>query len=198
MSPAVFSIRRGEVRADIVREYSYMRRVTALVSAAAVVLWAAAVMAQAKPNFAGTWTMDQEKTTAANPAAAGGGGGGGGQRGGGAGGGGGRGGAQGPMTIKQDATSLSIERQGANGPTTTTYVLDGKANKMTQGQAEVTYTAKVVGATIEIETTRDMQGTAVTSKQIWSMDGEWLVSTSQQPGRNGGEATSRKTYYKKG
>jgi hypothetical protein len=156
-------------------------------------------MAQAKPNFAGSWTVDQDKTTAANPAPAGGGGGGGGARGGGgAGGGGGRGGAQGPMVIKQDATTLSIERQGANGPTTTTYTLDGKPHKVTMGQTEADVTAKIVGSTIEIETTRDMGNGPTTTKQIWSMDGEWLVSSSTQPPRGGGEATTRKTYYKKG
>lgn len=170
-----------------------MRRVTAMVSAAAMVLvMSASVFAQGKPNFAGTWTLDAEKTAAANPAPAGGGG------GGRAGGGGGRGGAQGPMTIKVDATTFSIERQGPNGPTTQAYVIDGKPNKMTQGQAEVSYTAKVVGSTIEIESTRDMQGTAVTSKAVWAMEGEYLVQTTTQPGREGGAPTTRKTYYKKG
>jgi hypothetical protein len=170
-----------------------MRRVTALVGAAAVVLWAAAVMAQAKPNFAGSWTMDQEKTTAANPAPAGGGGGG---RAGG--GGGGRGGAQGPMVVKQDATTLSVERQGANGPTTTTYTLDGKPHEVTQGQGTATVTAKVDGATIVIDTTSDMGNGPTTRKQVWSMEGDWLVIAATNPPRGGGEATTRKTYYKKG
>jgi len=166
-----------------------------MVSAAAMVLLvSSSVFAQGKPNFAGTWTLDAEKTAAANPAPAGGGGGG---RAGG--GGGGRAGGQaGPMTVKMDATSFSIERQGQNGPTTTAYVIDGKPNKMTQGQAEVTYTAKVVGSTIEIETTRDMQGTPVTSKAVWSMEGDYLVQTTTQAGRDGGAPTTRKTYYKKG
>jgi len=165
-----------------------------MVGAAAMVLvMSASVFAQGKPNFAGTWTLDAEKTAAANPAPAGGGGGG---RAGG--GGGGRGGAQGPMTIKVDATTFSIERQGQNGPTTTAYVIDGKPNKMTQGQAEVSYTAKVVGSTIEIETTRDMGGQAVTSKAVWAMEGEYLVQSTTQAGRDGGAPTTRKTYYKKG
>jgi hypothetical protein len=167
-----------------------MRRVTALVGAAAVVLWAAAVLAQAKPNFAGTWTVDAEKTAAANPAPAGGGGGGG--------RGGGRGGMQGPMTVKQDATTLSTERQGQNGPMTTTYTLDGKPQTVTQGQGEATVTAKIDGATIVIETTRDMGNGPSTTKQVWSMEGEWLVIAQTSPGRQGGEPTTRKTYYKKG
>lgn len=167
-----------------------MRRVTALVGAAAVVLWAAAVLAQAKPNFAGSWTVDQEKTTAANPAPAGG--------GGGRAGGGGRGGMQGPMVVKQDATTLSVERQGPNGPTTTTYTLDGKPQKVTMGQSEATVTAKIDGATVVIETTRDMGNGPTTTKAVWSMEGEWLVIANTNPPRGGGEATTRKTYYKKG
>ena len=167
-----------------------------MVGAAAMVLvMSSSVFAQGKANFSGTWTVDAEKTAAANPAPAGGGGGGG--RAGG--GGGGRGGGQaGPMTVKQDATTLSISRETQNGPQVSAYTLDGKPGKMTQGQAEVSYTAKVVGATIEIETTRDMGGQAVTSKQVWSMEGDYLVQSSTQPGRNGGEPTTRKTYYKKG
>ena len=172
-----------------------MRRIAAMTSAAAMVLLvSASVLAQGKPNFAGTWTIDAEKTAAANPAPAGGGGGGG--RAGG-GGGGGRGGG-GPITIKQDGTTLSIERQGPNGPQVSTYNLDGKPGKMTQGQAEIAYTAKVVGSTIEIETTRDMGGQPVVSKQVWSMEGDYLVQASTAPGREGGAPTTRKTYYKKG
>jgi hypothetical protein len=156
-------------------------------AAAMVLLMSSSVFAQGKANFAGTWTVDAEKTTAANPAPAGGGG-----------GGGGRGGAQGPMTVKQDATTLSVERQGPNGPATTTYTLDGKPNKVTMGQGEATVTAKVVGATIEIETARDMNGTAVTTKAVWSMEGENLVVANTTPGRDGGAPTTRKTIYKKG
>ena len=39
------------------------------------------------------------------------------------------------MTVKHDATTLSVERQGQNGPTTTAYVLDGKPNKMVEDGA---------------------------------------------------------------
>ncbi|MEZ5318500.1 MAG: hypothetical protein R2752_13955 [Vicinamibacterales bacterium] len=95
-----------------------MRRVAAVLSTAAVVLWSAGVFAQA-PNFAGKWTRDAEKTAAANPNM--GGGGGGGRRGGG--GGGGFGG--GDMTIKQAAGTFTIERETQNGTQSTEYKLDG-------------------------------------------------------------------------
>jgi hypothetical protein len=168
-----------------------------MVSAAAFVLATAGLFAQGKANFSGSWTVDAEKTAAANPAPPAGGGGGGGGRAGG--GGGGRGGGQaGPMTVKQDATSLSVERQGQNGPTTTVYKLDGSKQTVTMGQGEATVVAKPEGATIVIETTRDMGGTMATTKQVWSMEGDYLVISSTQPGRQGGEPTTRKTYYKKG
>src|SRR6186713_87311 len=108
-----------------------MRRVTSMVSAAAFVLATAGLFAQGKANFSGSWTVDAEKTAAANPAPPAGGGGGGGGR---AGGGGGGGGQAGPMTVKQDATSLSVERQGQNGPQTTVYKLDGSKQTVTMGQ----------------------------------------------------------------
>lgn len=173
-----------------------MRRVTSMVSAAAFVLATAGLFAQGKANFSGTWTPDAEKTAAANPAPPAGGGGGGGRAGG---GGGGRGGGQaGPMTVKQDATTLSVERAGQNGPMTTTYKLDGSKQTVTMGQGEATVVAKPDGATIVIETTRDQGGTMVTTKAVWSMEGEYLVVATTAPGRGGGEATTRKAYYKKG
>jgi hypothetical protein len=170
-----------------------MRRVAILVSAAAVVLFAAGLSAQGKPNFSGKWAVDAEKTAAANPAPPAGGGGGGGGRAG-----GGRGGGQaGPITLTVDATSLTRATEGQNGPQSTTYKLDGTAQTVTMGQTEAKVTAKWDGNTIVIETTRDMQGTAVTTKAVYSMEGDWLVIANTQPGRNGGEPTTRKTYYKK-
>ena len=42
----------------ILKECQLMRRVTAILSAAAVVLMAAGLAAQAKPSFAGEWKID--------------------------------------------------------------------------------------------------------------------------------------------
>jgi|SRR5579871_4909566 len=181
-----------------------MRRVAAILSTAAVAMWAVTVLAQAKPNFSGKWTIDQEKTTAANPAGAGGGGGrGGGRAGGGAGGGGGRGGGGGfnqSFTLTSDATSLKRDTEGQNGPMSTTWTLDGAKHDLPAGGrgGPSTYTAKWDGNTIVIETTRDNNGTASTSKQVYSMDGDELLITSTNPSRNGGEPTTSKQYYKKG
>ena len=154
-----------------------MRRVTAVLSVAAVVLWAAAAFAQGK-DFSGKWAPDADKNAAAAGAAAGGGGGG---RGGGRGGGG-------PMTITQDAKTLTIEREGQNGTTKTVYNLDGSPSKNTGRGGEVESMAKWDGAKLVI-TTKGANGDMVSS---WYMEGANLVQETTTP--NG----PRKVYYKKG
>lgn len=166
-----------------------MRRVATAMCTAAVVLMATSVFAQA-PNFAGKWTQDAEKTAAANPAPQGGGGGG--RMGGGGGGRGGMGG--GDITITQDAAKLVVSQTFGENTTTTTYNLDGSPSKNQTmgrgGQMEVTSTAKWDGAKLVI--TSD-NGQSVT----YAIDGEWLVRSTTQPGREGGAATTRAVYFKK-
>ena len=86
-----------------------MRRVTAILSVAAVVLMAAGLVAQAKPSFAGEWKI------VADPD---------------------RGGGQGEpgkdLTITQSATAMTVEyRAGgqAPAPVKLTYNLDGSVSK---------------------------------------------------------------------
>jgi len=160
-----------------------------------MVLWATGVSAQDKPDFNGKWTRDAEKTAASNADAGGGGGGGGG------GGRGGRGGGmdQGPMTLTVDATSLTRESEGPNGPVKLVYKLDGSEQTVSMGRGEAKAKAKWEGATIVIETTRQSQdGTPITSKAVYAIEGDWLVISNTQPGRGGGEPRTMKTYYKKG
>jgi hypothetical protein len=150
-----------------------------VLSAAAVVLWTVGALAQAKPSFTGSWTPDAEK----NPAPAAGGG------------GGGRGGGARPMTIKQDMATFTIERQGQNGPTSLTYKLDGSTMEVTTGRGQAKATAKWDGNNIVVEQVTE---TAGTTKNVYSIEGAWLVQTTTAPGRAGGEPTTTKTYYKKG
>ena len=157
-----------------------MRRATAVLSAAAVVLWTVGALAQAKPSFSGSWTPDAEKTAAANPNMGGGGGRGGGMRG--------------PMSIKQDNATFTIERQGQNGPTSITYKLDGSPMEVTTGRGQAKATAKWEGATIVVE----QVGANGTTKTVYSIEGDWLVTTTTAPGRGGGDPTTTKAYYKKG
>jgi hypothetical protein len=168
-----------------------MRYVRAAVSATTLVLFATALSAQ-KPDFAGKWTLDAEKTAAANPNAGGGGGGGGGGRGG-------RGGMMNTFTLTLDATSLTREVDGPNGPVKTVYKLDGSETTVPMGQGEAKAKAKWEGNTIVIETTRTVQdGTAVTTKDVYSVEDGFLVITGTRPGRGGGEPVTTKRFFKKG
>jgi len=138
-----------------------MKRVAVLALSAAIVIPFTA-RAQSKPDFSGTWTMDAAKS---DPAPAG--------RGGGGGGGGGS------QTVKQTATELSVQTEGRQGPQTMTYKLDGSTstNKVMGrgGEQEVKSTAKWDGSSLVIETTRDIQGMSITTKEVRKMDGASMV-----------------------
>src|SRR5215831_5081138 len=150
-----------------------MRRTLGL-TAVIVVALAVAGFAQ-KPDFSGTWTPEQ---SAAAPAGGGGGG-----------GGGGRGMGGGPMTVKQTATEISVERQGRNGATTTVYKTDGSEFEVAgRGGAMMKATAKWDGSKLVITTKTD-NGDQV---QTWSLDGGKLSIERQTP--NG----PMKTTYTKG
>ena len=148
---------------------------------AAAILAVSSVAFAQKPDFSGTWTPD---APAAAPGAGGG-------------GGGGRGGMQGPMTVKQDATTLTIERTQGENKVVTTYKLDGSemANKQMGrgGEIEVKTTAKWDGSKLVLSTSRPGQdGAPMVQSQTWSMEGGNLVVE-----RAGREGAAVKTVYKK-
>jgi hypothetical protein len=149
-----------------------MRRVTALLSTMAFVVFAAGLSAQAKPSFAGKWVPDAEKNTAAM---------------------GGRTGGRGPsdMTITQDTKTLTISRTTQAGDTKTVYNLDGTDSKNMAGRAgsQTEQVSKAVwtGDKLVITTTT-ANGDRV---QSWYLEGGELVS--ETTGANG----PQKTYYKK-
>jgi hypothetical protein len=160
-----------------------MKRVLSAIVLAALVI-PFTVRAQARPDFSGTWTLDTAKSDPA-PAGRGGGGGGGGRRGGGG------GGAAGPITIKQTATDILI---GMN-----MYKLDGSDMTITGGRGGDAH-AKAMwnGATLVITTTREVQGTTITTKDVRSLsaDGkEMTVQTTAEGMPQGGG--SRKTVFTK-
>ena len=139
--------------------------------------------AQGKPDFSGTWTLDTAKS---DPAPQG--------RGG--------GGGAASVTIKQTGAELAVTSEGRQGPQTMTYKLDGSESTnqvMGRGGAQtVKSTAKWDGSSLVIETTRDFQGTAITTKEVRRLDngGKEMVveSTTQTPQ---GEQ-KRKVVYTKG
>jgi hypothetical protein len=156
-----------------------MKRARIGIVAIATLAVATLAFAQAKPDFSGTWTPEPPAGAAAGGGAPGG-------APGGGGGGGGRGGG-GPMTVKQTATELTVERQGRNGAMSTAYKLDGSESKVQMGQMEATATAKWDGSKLVI-TTKTEQGEQT---QTWSLANGVLTID-----RTGGRGPSTTTYKK--
>ena len=138
---------------------------------AAAVLAVATVAFAQKPDFSGTWTPEPSADAMAPT---------------GGGGGGGRGGG-GPITVKQTADTLSVERQGRNGAMTTAYKLDGSESEITMGQMTAKASAKWDGNKLVITTKTD-QGEQT---QTWSLSGGTLTIE-----RTGGRGPSKTTYKK--
>ena len=153
-----------------------MRRVTAILSVAAVVLVAAGLAAQAKPGFAGEWKIE------ADPAD------------------GGRGqGSPGPdLTITQGAAVMTVEYRKAPAPVKLTYKLDGSVSKnMVAGRGGGATTEQVskamwAGNTLVVTTTTG----AGDEKRTFSTDGGYLVVETSAPARNGGAPNITKVTYK--
>ena len=98
--------------------------------------------AQAKPDFTGTWTLDAARSEVPQ----------------GRGGRGGRGGA-GPVVIKQTAAEITIGML--------TYKLDGSESvNQGRGGAEVKSRARWDGANLVIESTRDVGGMSIATKEV--------------------------------
>ncbi|MEP6916954.1 MAG: hypothetical protein ABJC89_14975 [Acidobacteriota bacterium] len=162
-----------------------MKRARVGLIGAAIFAVAAVAFAQAKPDFSGTWTIDADASGMAAPPAGGappagapGGGGGGGGRGGG-----------GPMTVKQTATELTVERAGRNGgaPVATVYKLDGTPSTVQMGQNEGSATTKWDGSKLVITTKAGDNETV----QTWSVAGTALTIES-----TGGRGPQKRVYKK--
>lgn len=124
-----------------------------------------------KPDFSGSWTPEP---AAGAPA--------------GGGGGGRMGGMMGPMTVKQTATELTLERAGREGAVmSTVYKLDGTPTKITMGQGEATVSAKWDGNKLVIT----QKFGENESTQTWSLANGVLTID-----RTGGRGPSTTTYKK--
>jgi hypothetical protein len=146
-----------------------MRRVTAILSAAAVVLMAAGVVAQAKPNFAGEWKMMVAR---------------------------GQGEPGVDLIITQSATAMTFEyRAGVK----LTYKLDGSESKnMMAGRGGAAPTEQVskatwAGSNIVVATTTS----AGEEKRTLSMDGGYVVVEISAPAPNGGAPKITKVVYQR-
>lgn len=169
-----------------------MRRAAAVLGALALVVASASVFAQAKPNFAGAWTL-----VPAEGAAAGGGGGRGGGRGGGGGGGGGFACGQ-SCTITQDAAVLKVERMQGENTISMSFKLDGSDSSNTTmgrgGEQTVVSKAAWTGNNLVI-TTAGQNGE---TKATVSMASGMMSISTTRPGRGGGDPTTTTQSYKKG
>ena len=149
-----------------------MRRVTAILSVAAVVMMAAGVVAQAKPSFAGEWKMDVPQ---------------------------GQGSPGVDLIITQDATSMTVESPKAPAPVKLTYKLDGSVSKnMMAGRGGGAPTEQVskamwAGNKLVVTTTT----CAGEEKRTFSMDGGILVVETSAPARNGGAPNITKVTYQR-
>lgn len=139
---------------------------------------AAAVTAQARPDFSGTWTLDAEKSVMGRM-------------------GGGRGGGMAEVTITIAGPTMTVVRQGMNGPVSIVYKLDGAESKNMQmargGSAEAVYTSRWDGAKL-VTTIAGGMGTATETRWL-EPDGTMVVETART-GRDGTPMTMKLVYKK--
>jgi hypothetical protein len=152
-----------------------MRGMTAIPSVTAVVLMAAGLIAQVKPNFAGEWKM-----VAAN----------------------GQGEPGVDLIITQGTTLLTVEYTRAgqtSAPVKLTCKLDGSGSKnITAGHGggaptELVSKAMWAGNNIVATTTTG----AGEETRTFSMEGDTLVVETSMPARNGGAPNVTKVTYKR-
>ena len=169
------------------------------VALAALVALPAAGWAQAKTNFAGSWTFDQAKSDPAPTQ---------GRRGGG--GYGGRGGGAGvatSLTIEQTPTQITIERaMGPAGTTSAVYKLDGSESSNALGDVFLSR-SKVSweGPNLVITTVKSLgQGPngmmSEDVKEVYSLDGGVLTvvaTTHNTPSTPNSDRTRKLVYNKK-
>jgi hypothetical protein len=128
-----------------------MRRVLLTAMIAAMVISFSA-RAQGRPDFSGTWTRDAAKSDATPP---------------------GGGGSSG-HAIKQTATEIAVTIAGRAGPETSIYKLDGTDStnqvQSPEGPLTVKGAARWDGASLVIETTREIRGMTIMTREVRTLD----------------------------
>jgi len=157
-----------------------MKRAVFMALAVALVL-SVGLLAQEKPNFAGTWVLDPAKS----------------EMGGGPGGGGrGPGGAPGPVTITQTATELTIETTMNENTMKTVYKLDGTQSVNETPRGKSTIVSKWDGAKLVSTIKRETQRGTMESTETRSLaaDGTMVVETTTNT--PDGPRTSKRVFNK--
>ena len=107
------------------------------------------------------------------------------------------------MTVKQDATTLTIEQTRGENKVVTTYKLDGTESKNTlsmQGNSiEQVSTAKWDAGKLRVNTKMDFGGNPVELSMVLALDpsGNLLVETTRPDFQGGGAPVTTKMSYKK-
>ncbi len=140
-----------------------MRRVL-LTAMVMVAVFPFTVQVQGRPDFTGTWTRVADKN---DPAAQ----------------------SSNSHTIKQTATEIALTIIGRGGPETSIYRLDGSAStnqsQSPEGPLTVTGTATWDGASLVIETRREIRGMTITTREVRTLDATGkemtIEATTQSP-----------------
>jgi hypothetical protein len=154
-----------------------MRHVLPALIVAVVVPFTAS--AQSRPDFSGTWTQDAAKSDPASQ---------------------GRGG--GSHALKQTATEIAVTIAGRGGPETSIYRLDGaemfNKTQSPEGPLTVKGAARWDGASLVIETTREIRGMTITTKEVRTLDPTGTEMTIEAITRSPQGEIRRKVVFKKG
>lgn len=155
-----------------------MRRVLLMAMVVAVVI-AFTARGQSRPDFSGTWTRDAARS---DPTPQG--------RGGGS-----------SHTIKQTATEIAVTIAGRGGPETSIYKLDGPEStnqvQSPEGPLTVKGTARWDGASLVIETTREIRGMTITTREVRTLDVSGKEMTIEAITRSPQGEIKRKVVFKK-
>lgn len=145
----------------------------------AVVIISFTARAQAKPDFSGTWTRDAAKSDPAQ----------------------GRGGGGSSHTIRQTATEIAVTMAGRGGPETSIYKLDGSEStnqvQSPEGPLTVKGTAKWEGASLVIETAREIQRMTITTREVRTLDATGKEMTIEAMARSPKGEITRKVVFVK-
>ena len=162
-----------------------MKRILSVALILALAIAGASMSAQAKPSFAGKWTMVPDPNA---PAA----------------GGRGRGGFGGlgqEFTAAQDDKTLTVTTNNPQlGELKTVYNLDGSESKnpLNFGGQTIDRVSKVKwdGGKLVITTTINFNGTPAETSQSWMLDGSGNLIVESTSNFNGNPTTSKATYKK--
>ncbi len=163
-----------------------MKNLMKMLTVAMILAFIMPVVAKAqKANFAGSWALNESKSTMPQ----------------GGGGGGGRMIPPPPPPRAQDANLLTRTSTSQDGEKREAkYTLDGKesVNTMGENQSKSVATWSADGKSLTIKTTMEFNGNQRTTTAVWSMpDAKTLQIVTTRTGRDGNEVKMTMVYDKK-